>query len=722
MENFYLNVLLYYSCPVIVYILGRYFKWKENMKQIAINLLYLISFCTWFMSFWNYIGFEDAFMHNNFNFVYVIITTLIAAMFGFLIHGEMTAHDMLDYKVASSKAIRLKYYYITETIFFTIILSLLTAFMKDVYELSGRIYIRELIFMTKQAGAYKGNFDIIFAYLEHFSLTLFLPSAIIIYKYYKISKFTIKIDLVDIKFKPNFRWLTIVYLLSFLFISRCVIKSDTIITQAWFDANAVIPSLDLLDFPKTLPNIIFIELESYESVFASKAHGGYLDESRIPNFERMALDPENVHFTQGDNNTIGGSITLDLTRFTTSSLFGQFCGVPFMGENFKSKNQAGSQELYLSEHQCMSDLLKKMGYEISATFGSRKDDWQKGLFFSMHSFDTINSHEGQGWVFDKYTFPRFQKQIENHAKSNKPWFAFILTIDTHEPSLICKDCPEDTEKLYRSTRCTDKRVYNFIQWAKTHPWYNNTVIFITGDHMSRQKVTRNLAGEDRFKRRSFNLFINAKHGEYNRTFREYTVFDLYPTVLSAAGIKIKGDKLGIGINLFSNQSTYLEKMGHDDFVYELEGTTNWYNSKYLGMDSTCTGNDPCMSGKIYIGDWKEKTLQKDDKKSDKKDGKGETKDKGKKGPEKPKKDDKVADKKDKKDEKPNDKNKPKQDNKTKPKQDNKNKPKQDNKQKQNNNKPKQDNKKQENKPNQNNQQKQDNNKQKQENKSDQGKE
>jgi phosphoglycerol transferase len=37
--------------------------------------------------------------------------------------------------------------------------------------------------------------------------------------------------------------------------------------------------------------------------------------------------------------------------------------------------------------------------------------------------------------------------------------------------------------------------------------------------------------------------------------------DMFPTTLAALGVEIEGDKLGIGVNLFSDKQTLAEKYG-----------------------------------------------------------------------------------------------------------------------------------------------------------------
>ena len=56
---------------------------------------------------------------------------------------------------------------------------------------------------------------------------------------------------------------------------------------------------------------------------------------------------------------------------------------------------------------------------------------------------------------------------------------------------------------------------------------------------------------------------------------------LYPTTLAALGATIKGNKLGLGTNLFSNELTLIEKYGVEYVNNELMKTSKFYNKNIL---------------------------------------------------------------------------------------------------------------------------------------------
>ena len=56
---------------------------------------------------------------------------------------------------------------------------------------------------------------------------------------------------------------------------------------------------------------------------------------------------------------------------------------------------------------------------------------------------------------------------------------------------------------------------------------------------------------------------------------------MFPTTLAAMGVKIEGDRLGLGVNLFSRSKTLAEKYGFEVFNEYLQQKSNMYDSEFL---------------------------------------------------------------------------------------------------------------------------------------------
>ena len=77
------------------------------------------------------------------------------------------------------------------------------------------------------------------------------------------------------------------------------------------------------------------------------------------------------------------------------------------------------------------------------------------------------------------------------------------------------------------------------------------------------------------------MFINAQVVAPS-TDRTFTQIDLFPTILEALGIHIKGHKLGLGTSVFSNEKTLSEKYTTQELEHELSKKSRLYNSLVYG--------------------------------------------------------------------------------------------------------------------------------------------
>ncbi|MBL0300128.1 MAG: sulfatase-like hydrolase/transferase [Cytophagaceae bacterium] len=87
-------------------------------------------------------------------------------------------------------------------------------------------------------------------------------------------------------------------------------------------------------------------------------------------------------------------------------------------------------------------------------------------------------------VHDEYLFGKF---IDEHKfQTNKPFFATLLTLTSHEPFETPREKVikgETTELQYlNSLHYTDKTLAKFIENAKKQYWWKNTLIIIVADH------------------------------------------------------------------------------------------------------------------------------------------------------------------------------------------------------------------------------------------------
>ena len=186
------------------------------------------------------------------------------------------------------------------------------------------------------------------------------------------------------------------------------------------------------------------------------------------------------------------------------------------------------------------------------------------------------------WGYEDVKLYEFAKQeLLEISQNNEPFNFTMLTADTHFfDGYVGDNCPIVFEEQYANAfYCTDMMINDFINWIKEQDFYQDTVIIITGDHLTMQNnFFENITTYDRV---VYNTFINTGISKVNSRNRKTSTMDLYPTTLAALGVEIPGNRLGLGTNLFSNKKTLLEELGSVIFNEELEKRSNFYNNQLL---------------------------------------------------------------------------------------------------------------------------------------------
>lgn len=85
----------------------------------------------------------------------------------------------------------------------------------------------------------------------------------------------------------------------------------------------------------------------------------------------------------------------------------------------------------------------------------------------------------------------------------------MLTTSMHHVGGYLEDGCEEKyeEQLKNVVLCSDKQIHKFVEWIKKQPFYKNTTIVITGDHLSMEPTFFEDLSD--YERTNFNLFINA---------------------------------------------------------------------------------------------------------------------------------------------------------------------------------------------------------------------
>ena len=364
------------------------------------------------------------------------------------------------------------------------------------------------------------------------------------------------------------------------YIINCFSKTD-IYEKYYVDTNKV-----KVTFPKKKRNIIVIYLESTEASLFSKKNGGAFDVSRIPELEEVAL--KNLNISNTDK--LGGAYTLDNTSCTVFSLVTSMSATPL---HIRLGYSYGEKHPFMKKVRSFGNVLKENGYnfelfqgssvKFSATDYFLKENGDPITFDDQTARDTglVDKNYAVWWgIEDEKTLEFSKDKLLDLASKDKP-FAFVLfTVNTHFPNgYVDKNKkPIFDDNLSNSYAYSSKEVSEYLKWLKDQDFYDNTTIFIMGDHtIKRDAYYRKNKG---YERTTYNAIINSVVNGNNKN-RKFSQFDMYPTMLASMGAKVEGERIGFGVNLFSGEKTMVEILGRKKFDNEMFKNSDYYNKHIL---------------------------------------------------------------------------------------------------------------------------------------------
>lgn len=351
-----------------------------------------------------------------------------------------------------------------------------------------------------------------------------------------------------------------------------------------------------LTFPEKKRNLVYIYLESMEMTYANRESGGAMMENYIPELADIAL--ENECF--GDGEQLNGAYTLPGATFTMGALVAQTSGVT-INENIVSNDTLNakweSENNYLPGIWAIGDILNEQGYNQEFMIGSDGKFAGRSSYFSGHgNYDIFDYYTAidknyidkdyyEWWGFeDKKLFKYAKNEIQKLSKEDAPFNFTMLTVDTHfTGGYVCDLCEQEYNDQYSNViACSSAQVAEFLDWLSEQDFYKDTTVVISGDHLTMDSDYISKQGADLFDRRTYVAIVNGNAvNTQSNIQRKYTTVDLFPTTLVAMGVKIEGNRLGLGVNLYSGEKTLYERYGKDYLEVELLKDSKLYRQKLL---------------------------------------------------------------------------------------------------------------------------------------------
>ncbi len=227
----------------------------------------------------------------------------------------------------------------------------------------------------------------------------------------------------------------------------------------------------------TRPNILFIILESFGSSLVGPLGG---DPLTTPNLNRLIGEGLVFSNFYASGNRTDKALPAILNAYPAQP------AVSIIKEPRKT--------------QSMNSIVKIMNglnYNTSFWYGGDINFANFNSFLissgfrqiiTMDNFDPSDYNSKWG-VHDHVFLKALQDSM---ARIKEPFFRVALTLSSHEPFEVPM-APvfagkDDLTKFKNSVYYTDKAVGAFLEWAKTTPWWKNTLVILVADHCRRNSI------------------------------------------------------------------------------------------------------------------------------------------------------------------------------------------------------------------------------------------
>lgn len=370
-----------------------------------------------------------------------------------------------------------------------------------------------------------------------------------------------------------------------------------------YEKNYIDPAKVEFSFPPKKRNLIILYLESMEISAISKEFGGLSRYDLIPELREIA--EQNLSFSHSEK--LGGVTQVTGTSHSIASLTALNLGVPLIlnlpsFDSYFSLSSLNSSAIkidrFMEGGYGLGDLLYDNGYNLVFSMAANKDFGCLGNFLTDHKNFKIQDYAyfvesgripmgyNVWWGFEDEKLYQFAREdIIALSKEDKPFAYIFFTADTHSPHGYADEkCPNTYfEKIHNVYAGASKKAYDFVEWAKTQAFYENTTIVLLGDHlyMGGDLYLPTVSLQDRH---PYNAFINSvKNTDKNKN-RLFTTFDLFPTIVESMGIEFNSKGLGLGRSLFSGKKTLLEEKGLKNLNAEIERPSIFYEKRLMKKD------------------------------------------------------------------------------------------------------------------------------------------
>ncbi len=293
-------------------------------------------------------------------------------------------------------------------------------------------------------------------------------------------------------------------------------------------------------------SLVLIYVESLENTYSERALFGHDLLARLNRLKAHGISFRNYREKPGAHFTIAGIVATQ-------------CGIPLRSlAMFGGNDQGEKLSRFLPQARCLGDILHDRGYANVFLNGSDLAFAGVGKFFHDHHYDKVmgrkewlalGAHEKDmsGWgLHDDDLFERARAELDRLVAAGRPFNLNVLTIDTHHPyGHLSRSCAErgvtDFEGI---VECSADQVAAFVEYIVERGWLDRIAVLVQGDHLAMGNTSyQKLISEPN--RTVFNLLLGGP-GRLRKNTEDVTHFDMLPTMLELIGLRVEGDRAGLG--------------------------------------------------------------------------------------------------------------------------------------------------------------------------------
>jgi phosphoglycerol transferase MdoB-like AlkP superfamily enzyme len=270
--------------------------------------------------------------------------------------------------------------------------------------------------------------------------------------------------------------------------------------------------------PERHLNVVLVSIESLGAEFL----GSYGNPKGLtPNLDRLA--PQSLWFTHvyaTGNRTVRGMEALSLAL------------PPTPGQSIVRRPH--NDKLF-----SLGSVFEDKDYSVIFAYGGYGYFDNMNAFFDANDYRSIDrraiasqriEHETVWGVADEHLFDQVLDELDREHAAAKPFFAHVMTTSNHRPYTYPAgriDIPSGTSRE-GAVKYTDYAVGKFLQDARKHPWFDDTVFVITADHGANARGTSRIPVDKYL----IPVFVySPKHVGPRRVDRLMSQIDIPPTVL-----------------------------------------------------------------------------------------------------------------------------------------------------------------------------------------------